>query len=296
MSRHARVYTEMVVTGALLHGDRARFLRFSEAEHPIALQLGGSDPAELADCAKIAEDWGYDEVNLNCGCPSDRVQRGKIGAVLMREPALVADCIDAMQRACTIPVTVKQRIGVDELDDYEHMRYFVETVAQTGCKVFIVHARKAWLKGLSPKENREIPPLRYEWVEALKQEFPHLTIVINGGITDLEQAQTLLTHLDGVMVGREAYSNPYMLASVDQSLFGEDTPVRSRDEILNAFVDYCRDEIAQGQRLHHMSRHVLGLFHGQAGGRLFRRYLSEHGVKSTARAETLLEAAAQRRL
>lgn len=290
MSKHARLYTEMVVTGAILHGDQERFLGFNREEHPLALQLGGSDPKELAQCAAIAEQWGYDEVNLNCGCPSDRVQKGKIGAVLMHEPQLVADCVAAMREACSIPVTVKHRIGVDEQDEYEAVTKFVETVQSAGCNVFIVHARKAWLKGLSPKENREIPPLRYEIVRQLKHEFPDLTIVINGGITDLPQTDTLLDGLDGVMIGREAYQNPYFLAKIDEHLFSDTTKKQTRQDVLKLYAQYCEKQIDAGTRLHHMSRHTLGLFSGQPGGRRYRRYLSDHANMADASANTLIQA------
>jgi tRNA-dihydrouridine synthase A len=232
LTKEAVLYTEMVTTGALLHGDKSRFLDYNACEHQLALQLGGSDPIALAECARIAEDWGYDEVNLNCGCPSDRVQNGMIGACLMAEPELVADCIAAMQNAVKIPVTVKHRIGIDDMDDYEGLVKFVSTIAETGCHTFIVHARKAWLKGLSPKENREVPPLQYDKVYQLKQDFPHLNIIINGGITTLEQSKNLLDHVDGVMIGREAYSNPYLLAQVDQQIYGIDKPVVSRAEVM----------------------------------------------------------------
>lgn len=290
LTKKAFLYTEMVTTPALIHGDKKRFLDFHPIEHPLALQLGGSDPKELALCARMAEDWGYDEVNLNCGCPSDRVQNNKIGACLMAEPELVADCIDAMQQAVSIPVTVKHRIGIDHQDDYEDMKNFVSSIAATGCKTFIVHARKAWLKGLSPKENREIPPLDYNKVIQLKQEFPQLNIVINGGITNLQQSQTLLDSLDGVMIGREAYSNPYLLAEVDQQLFGMTNSIHSREEIFSEFMDYCEFQLNKGLKLSHMTRHVLGLFQGQAGARSFRRVLSEKAPRPNAGMDVLTEA------
>ena len=290
LTKQSLLYTEMVTTGALLNGDRQRFLEFNSSEHPIALQLGGSDPKALATCARMAEDWGYDEVNLNCGCPSDRVQEGKIGAVLMAEPDLVADCVAAMNAACTIPVTVKHRIGIDQQDDYADMATFVKTVASAGCDTFIVHARKAWLKGLSPKENRQVPPLKYELVQQLKDNFPNLTVIINGGITTIDQSLQLLEGLDGVMIGREAYHNPYFLAEIDQKVFGENTPIPSRTEVLSGFVDYCSSEIARGNRLHHMSRHMLGLFAGEYGARAFRRYITENANQAGAGAQILLEA------
>lgn len=290
LSNNTRLYTEMVVTGAILHGDRQRFLQFNPEEHPLALQLGGSNPVELGQCAKIAEEWGYNEVNLNCGCPSDRVQKGKIGAVLMKEPELVADCIEAMIGSCNIPITIKHRIGVDEFEDYAALNHFVDTVKQAGCRTFIVHARKAWLKGLSPKENREIPPLDYNVVCRLKQDFPALNIIVNGGITDIHQAQTLLKDLDGVMVGREAYSNPYLLSHVDEKLFGDHKVQISRMTIAKHYADYCEQQIKNGARLHHMTRHMLGLFSGQPGGRLFRRHLSQYAYKADATINTLNDA------
>ncbi|VUD68907.1 tRNA-dihydrouridine(20/20a) synthase [Thalassocella blandensis] len=290
LTQHSLLYTEMVTTGALIHGDRERFLRFNAEEQPLAIQLGGSSPEDLAQCATMAEDWGYTEVNLNCGCPSDRVQVGKIGAILMAEPELVAQCVSAMREACSIPVTVKHRIGIDDMDDYEGLRHFVATVASAGCDTFIVHARKAWLKGLSPKENREVPPLRYELVYQLKQEFPHLNIIINGGITTIEQTSTLLEHVDGVMIGREAYHNPYFLAEIDQVLFNDHTNPLSREQILLRFVDYCESEIKRGTRLHHMSRHILGLYQGQPRARIFRRYITENASKAEAGSEILREA------
>jgi len=290
LTRQSFLYSEMVTTGALIHGDKKRFLDFNACEHPIALQLGGSNPTDLASCARMAEDWGYDEVNLNCGCPSDRVQNNMIGACLMAEPDLVAECIAAMQNAASIPITVKHRIGIDNQDDYEDMAKFVSTIATTGCKTFIVHARKAWLKGLSPKENREVPPLDYDKVIKLKKEFPHLTIIINGGITNLDQSQTLLQHLDGVMIGREAYSNPYLLAEVDQQLFAEEKAIPSREEIFEQFMLYCEKNLQKGTKLSHMTRHVLGLFQGQPGARSFRRVLSEKGPRPDAGMEVLKEA------
>lgn len=290
LTQNAMLYSEMVTTGALLHGDRARFLDFHATEHPLALQLGGSDPKALAECARIAEGWGYDEVNLNCGCPSDRVQNGMIGACLMAEPQLVADCIDAMQQAVRIPVTVKHRIGIDDMEDYAGLTQFVSTLATTGCRTFIVHARKAWLKGLSPKENREIPPLQYEKVYQLKQDFPTLEIIINGGVTTLEQSKTLLNHVDGVMVGREAYSNPYLLAEVDQQLYGSSRPVPTRPEVMEGFMAYCEEQLAQGARLNHLTRHVLGLYQGLPGARQFRRIISEEAHKPGAGISVLHDA------
>ena len=290
MSRHARLYTEMVTTGALIHGDRERFLNFNAEEHPLALQLGGSNPIHLAEAAKMAEDWGYDEINLNCGCPSDRVQEGKIGAILMAEPHLVADCVAAMRHACNLPITVKHRIGIDEQDDYDSMYNFVTLVEGAGCNTFIVHARKAWLKGLSPKQNREVPPLKYESVAQLKQDLPHLNIVINGGINTIEQCQTLLNDVDGVMIGREAYNNPYFLAAIDADLFGENGEVPSREAILIRYADYCAKQIDLGNKLHHMSRHILGLFSGEYGARVFRRFITERAPHPDASHTVLLDA------
>ena len=290
ISRHARLYTEMVTTGAILHGDRTRFLQFDAAEHPVALQLGGSDPDALAQCAAIGEQFGYDEINLNCGCPSDRVQGGGFGACLMNEPVQVAAAVRAMRAATALPVTVKHRIGVDDSDEYDFMRRFVDTVAAAGCEVFIVHARKAWLKGLSPKENREIPPLRYEAVHRLKQEFPQLTIVLNGGLRDVALGELQLAHVDGVMLGREVYENPYVLADVDARLFGDTAPVASRDEILARIERYAAHELERGAALNHITRHVLGLYRGLPGGRAFRRVLSERAHRRDSDA-TLLRAA-----
>lgn len=292
LSKKAVLYSEMVTTGALLHGDRKRFLDYNACEHPLALQLGGSNPKDLAQCAIIAEDWGYDEVNLNCGCPSDRVQNGMIGACLMAEPELVAECIAAMRRAVKIPVTVKHRIGIDDMEDYAGLENFVRTIAATGCDTFIVHARKAWLKGLSPKENREIPPLQYDKVYQLKQDFPHLNIIINGGITTLEQCKNLLQEVDGVMIGREAYSNPYLLASVDQEIYGCTTPVISREQVMEQFREYCIEQLQSGARLNHLTRHILGLYQGLPGARQFRRIISEQAHKPGAGIEVLERALA----
>jgi tRNA-dihydrouridine synthase A len=292
LTKESVFYSEMVTTGAILHGDKARFLDFNAREHPIALQLGGSNPRDLAQCTRIAEDWGYDEVNLNCGCPSDRVQNNMIGACLMAEPDLVADCIASMQAAVKIPVTIKHRIGIDDMEDYDGMVNFVSKVASTGCKTFIVHARKAWLKGLSPKENREVPPLQYDKVIQLKKDFPQLEIIINGGITNLEQSHQLLQDLDGVMLGREIYHNPYLLAEVDQSIYGINTPVASREEIMEMFMAYCDEQLTQGVRLNYMTRHILGLFHGLPGARRFRRVISEQAHKPGAGIDVIKSAIA----
>lgn len=290
MSRHAVLYTEMVTTGALLHGNRHRFLQFNEAEHPIALQLGGSNPSELAVCAKMAEDYGYDEVNLNIGCPSDRVQSGRFGACLMAEPDLVANCVAAMQQAVGIPITVKSRIGIDHRDSYEELSHFIATVAATGCRTFIVHARKAWLSGLSPKQNREVPPLRYDVVFQLKQDFPGREIILNGGITSLDQAEQLLTRVDGVMVGREIYQKPYLLMDVDTQLFGISTDPVSREQVLLQLIPYIQQELKQEVRLNSIARHILGLFHGLPHARTWRRFLSDHAAKSGADENVILEA------
>ncbi|HEC16776.1 MAG TPA: tRNA dihydrouridine(20/20a) synthase DusA [Sedimenticola sp.] len=276
ISRHVLLYTEMITTGALLHGDRERLLAFDPAEHPVAVQLGGSDPAALAACARICEAWGYDEINLNLGCPSDRVQSGRFGACLMAEPALVADCIGAMTGAVGIPVTLKTRIGIDHLDSYAVLAGLVEQVAAAGCTSFIVHARKAWLRGLSPKENRDIPPLQYDRVYRLKQDFPSLEIVINGGIRTLDQAEEHLKQVDGVMMGREVYHNPWILAQADRRFYGDGHPVPSRHEVLEQLLPFVERELEQGVRLHRISRHILGLFQGRPGARAWRRYLSEH--------------------
>ncbi|HNG46188.1 MAG TPA: tRNA dihydrouridine(20/20a) synthase DusA, partial [Agitococcus sp.] len=261
-NRHVQLYTEMVTTGALLHADKHRFLRFAEQEHPVILQLGGADPTDLARCSQFAEDYGYDAVNLNVGCPSDRVQKNKIGACLMAEPNLVADCISTMQAAVKIPVTIKHRIGIDDLNSYENLYKFVETVAQTGCQTFIVHARIAILQGLSPKENREIPPLRYQDVYQLKKDFPHLDIQINGGIKTVDDIQQHWQHTDGVMIGREAYHNPYILAQA-LKFWGEDTP--TPHQILENFLPFMEQELANGVPLMQMTRHILGLFQGMTG-------------------------------
>ncbi len=292
LTKNALLYTEMVTTGALLHGAAKRFLCFDSSEHPLALQLGGSDPTDLAACAKLAEQHGYDEVNLNCGCPSDRVQNGAFGACLMAQPQRVADCIKAMQDACSLPVTVKHRIGIDHNDSYEEMAYFVATVAATGCSTFIVHARKAWLSGLSPKENREIPPLRYAEVYRLKQEFPQLNIVINGGIDDIAACREHLQHVDGVMLGRAAYHNPYLLSMVDRDLFDANATVPTRAEIIKGLLPYIEANLRQGATLHHITRHILGLYQGEHGARQFRRILSERAHRQDASIDVLLTALA----
>lgn len=291
LSRHALLYTEMVTTGAIIHG-KGDYLAFSAEEQPLALQLGGSDPAQMAHCAKLAEERGFDEVNINVGCPSDRVQNGRFGACLMAEPTLVADCVKAMRDAVSIPVTVKTRIGIDEQDSYAFLYDFVAEVSAAGCDTFIVHARKAWLSGLSPKENREIPPLDYPRVYQLKKDFSHLHIGINGGIKTLEQMQQHLQQLDSVMVGREAYQNPYLLADVDAALYGGALHQPSRRAVVEAMLPYIERELAAGARLNHITRHMLGLFNGQTGGRRWRRYLSENAHKTGAGIEVVLAALA----
>jgi tRNA-dihydrouridine synthase A len=281
LSRHALLYTEMVTTGALIHGDVPRHLRFQAEEHPVALQLGGSEPADLAHCARLGQQWGYDEINLNCGCPSERVQRGAFGACLMAEPQLVADCVKAMVDGVDVPVTVKHRIGIDKTESYDFVRDFVGTVADAGCKVFIVHARNAWLQGLSPKENREVPPLRYELVHRLKAEFPHLTIAINGGITTSEQVAQQLQALDGVMIGREAYHNPWWLAQWDGEFFGAEDAGLTREQVEQQMCDYmAREAAAHGTPWSSIARHMLGLRHGLPGSRRWRQVWSDHKLKS----------------
>jgi tRNA-dihydrouridine synthase A len=276
LSRHAWLYTEMVTTGALLHGNVARHLAFTPDEAPVALQLGGSEPDDLARSAKLGEQWGYDEINLNCGCPSERVQRGAFGACLMNEPQLVADCVKAMRDAVSVPVTVKHRIGVDAAEDYAFVRDFVGTVADAGCEVFIVHARNAILKGLSPKENREIPPLKYDYAYQLKRDFPALEIIINGGIKTLDEVDAHLLHVDGVMLGREAYHNPYVLAEVDARFYGSSAPAPTREQVEAGLIDYCAAELARGTFLGAITRHALGLYRGVAGARGWRRVLSDN--------------------
>ena len=281
ITRHALLYTEMVTTGALQHGDVPRHLRFNNQEHPVALQLGGSDPADLAACAKLGEQWGYDEINLNCGCPSERVQRGAFGACLMAEPQLVADGVKAMVDVVSVPVTVKHRIGIDKVDSYDFVRDFVGAVSQAGCNTFIVHARSAWLKGLSPKENREVPPLRYELVYQLKKDFPELTIAINGGITTNAQIAQQLQQLDGVMVGREAYHNPWLMASWDEAFFGATRANLTREAVEAQMCDYMTHEFqAHGTPWSAIARHMLGLRHGLAGSRRWRQVWSDHKLKT----------------
>jgi tRNA-dihydrouridine synthase A len=286
----ALLYTEMIPTGAILRGDPTRALRFDPAEHPVALQLGGSDPDDLARCAGLGAAWGYDEVNLNVGCPSDRVQSARFGACLMAEPDLVAACVRAMRAAVDVPVTVKTRIGIDEQDSYDFLCRFVEEVAAAGCGTLILHARKAWLSGLSPKQNRELPPLRYEVVHRVKADFPELEIILNGGIRTLDQAQAQLRHVDGVMIGREAYHNPFVLAEWERALLGITGPVPSRFEIAQRLVPYIERELAAGTPLFAITRHVLGLFNGLPGARAWRRHLSEAARRPDAGAEVIRDA------
>jgi tRNA-dihydrouridine synthase A len=280
LAPHARLYTEMVHANAVLHGDRAKLLAVDAVEHPVALQLGGSEPALLAQAARIGEAHGFDEINLNVGCPSDRVQAGRFGACLMREPQLVADSVAAMRDACGVPVTVKCRLGVDDDERYEVFAAFVDRVADAGCEVFVVHARNAWLKGLSPKENREVPPLRYDWAYRLKRERPRLQVIVNGGIATQADATTHLAHVDGAMLGRAAYHTPYLLHQIDAAWF--DGVVRSRAELLEDFRPHVERWLSQGIALKHVTRHILGLFHGERGGRAFRQVLSEGAHKPGA--------------
>jgi tRNA-dihydrouridine synthase A len=300
ISRHTWLYTEMVTTGALVHGDVARHLDFNDEEHPVALQLGGSDPADLAHSARLGQQWGYDEINLNCGCPSERVQKGAFGACLMSEPQLVADCVKAMRDAVAIDVTVKHRIGIDKNESYEFMRDFVGTVAEAGCRTFIVHARNAILKGLSPKENREVPPLRYDAVYQLKREFPDLEIIINGGIKTEAEIDLHLQHVDGVMLGREAYHNPYLMAGFDARYYDDPAMPRTRAQVLEAMLPYIRDQLGPtpseamkgGPRLNSITRHMLGLMAGLPGARHFRQTLSDSKRLALGDAALLMEAMA----
>ena len=273
LAPHARLYSEMVHANAVIHGDRSKLLAMDPVEHPVALQLGGSEPALLAQAARIGAEHGFDEVNLNCGCPSDRVQAGRFGACLMREPALVADSVAAMIAACPVPVTVKCRLGVDDDHDWDRFAAFIDTVAAAGCETFVVHARNAWLKGLSPKENRDVPPLRYDWAYRLKRERPGLRVIVNGGIADADEATAHLDHVDGAMLGRAAYHDPYLLHELDTAWFGGGR--RERDDLLRALQPYVEEQLARGAALKHITRHLLGLFQGEPGGRAFRRVLSE---------------------
>lgn len=292
ITRHARLYTEMVTTGAVLHGDRDRLLGHDPAEHPVALQLGGSDPADLAEAAGIAEDFGYDEINLNVGCPSDRVQSGRFGACLMREPELVARCLEAMQARVAVPVTVKCRLGVDEQDPEIALPAMASAVHAAGCGTLIVHARKAWLEGLSPKENRDVPPLDYELVYDLKRAMPDMEIIINGGIEHVSGMIEHVAHVDGVMLGRAAYQNPWILVEVDRIFYGDDHPLPTRHQVIENFIPYVERELARGTHLHAMTRHILGLFQGCSGARAFRRHISENAPRADAGIEVIREAAA----
>ncbi|MFC4763976.1 tRNA dihydrouridine(20/20a) synthase DusA [Dyella koreensis] len=294
LSPRARLYTEMVTSAALVRGKQLRLLEHSQQEHPVALQLGGSEPKELAEAARYGAEAGYDEINLNVGCPSDRVQSGKFGACLMREPALVGDCVKAMRDAVDVPVTVKCRIGVDDQDDYAGLQHFTETMIAAGVEILVVHARKAWLQGLSPKENREIPPLDYERVYRLKREFPQLMVIINGGITTVEQVQAHIAQVDGVMLGRAAYHDPYLLARVEAALYGE--PLPERDEVLRHMRPYIEAELARGTSLKHISRHLLGLYQGEPGARGFRRLISEGAHLPGAGWDLIEQAMAPRRV
>ena len=290
ISPHSWLYSEMVTASAIIHGDRQRLLGFNKpAEHPVALQLGGADAAQLAEAARIGADFGYDEINLNCGCPSDRVQSGQFGACLMHTPNIVAEAVTAMRRAVSIPVTVKCRIGIDDSEDYGFFRAFIDRVADAGCRVFIVHARKAWLNGLSPKENRDIPPLQYDLVYRLKQDCPDLTVIINGGITTLAACQDHLAHVDGVMIGREAYHNPWFLTELEQAIFNNPIP-HSRADIVRAMVPYIEAMAAQGTPPRSITRHMLGLYNARRGGRLWRRILTE-GIRPDESPGTLIERA-----
>jgi tRNA-dihydrouridine synthase A len=292
MTRHARLYTEMLTTGAILHGDRKRLLGFDSSEHPVALQLGGSDPGDLAASAGIGEGFGYDEINLNVGCPSDRVKDGRFGACLMAEPALVATCVAAMKRAVKIPVTVKCRLGIDDQDPEIALDALARDVIEAGADALIVHARKAWLNGLSPKENRDIPPLDYDRVYRLKASFPNVPIIINGGIASLEGAKQHLAHVDGVMLGRAAYQEPWRLLAADPELFGEAAPQETMKQVFEAMTPYIERELAAGARLHSITRHFVGAFHGVPGARAFRRHLAENGVKPGAGIDVLRDAVA----
>lgn len=287
ISRHVYLYTEMITTGAIIHGKQYHRLEYSDAEHPLALQLGGNNPAELAECASIAAGYGYDEINLNIGCPSDRVKNGAFGACLMARPELVAECVAAITARVSIPVTVKTRTGIDDMDSYEHLCHFIETVYQGGCSTFILHARKAWLQGLSPRQNREIPPLNYDTVYRLKREFPELEVIINGGITSLHDGLSHLDHVDGVMIGRAVCSNPYLLAEADRLYFGTSANDTSRETILENYMDYASGRLQQGDTLPRISRHILGLFQGQPGARRWRRYLSENIYKQDSGIEVI---------
>lgn len=290
MSRHAYLYTEMVTTGALIYGNRNRYLQFNAEEHPVALQLGGSDPKDLTECAKMAQDYGYNEININVGCPSARVQKGAFGACLMAEPQLIAECIDTMGLAVNIPITVKNRIGIDEQNEEQSLRQFIDVVSQSGCNTFIIHARKAWLKGLSPKENRDVPPLNYDLVHQIKREYPQLEIIINGGIKTMESSLEHLQAVDGVMLGREVYHNPYLMMQVDATIYSDEVATQSRKQVLQQYFPYIEQQMGQGVYLKQLSRHLLGLFHGIPGAKAWRRHVSENAYKEGAGIEVLLQA------
>ncbi len=289
ITKHSLLYTEMITSGAIIHGDRDRFLTYNEEEHPIAIQLGGSDPKDLGTCAEIVTTYGYDEINLNVGCPSARVQSGSFGACLMAEPDLVAECVASMKQKTSLPVTVKTRLGIDDRDSYEELSDFIKTVQKAGCETFILHARKAWLNGLSPKENREVPPLQYDVVYQIKKDFPELEIMINGGIKSKHDINTHLAHIDGVMIGREAYHNPFILADIDQ-LFYNHQASPSRIEVIEEFIGYLDKQIDKGVHLKHMSRHILGLFQGQVGAKKWRRHISENAHKPNTTSQVIKDA------
>ena len=293
ITKRALLYTEMITAGAIIHGDRDRFLRYNAEEHPVAIQLGGSDPDQLAKCATITTDYGYDEINLNVGCPSDRVQSGRFGACLMAEPDLVAECVAAMKKNTDLPVTVKTRLGIDDHDSYEELTEFIKKSANAGCETFILHARKAWLNGLSPKENRNIPPLQYDVVYQIKKDFPNLEIMINGGVKTMREIENHLQHTDGAMIGREAYHNPYILAEVDQHFYGEKFTPLSRSDVVEQFIEYANHQIEQGVHIKHMTRHILGLFQGQPGAKKWRRYISENAYLKEANSDVIKMALAE---
>ncbi|MEO1592548.1 MAG: tRNA dihydrouridine(20/20a) synthase DusA [Cyanobacteria bacterium J06632_22] len=293
ITRQSLLYTEMVTAQAILHGDLERLIGYTPAETPLSLQVGGDNPQQLAHCARLAQEWGYDEINLNVGCPSSRVQNGNFGACLMAQPERVADCVAAMMAATHRPVTVKHRIGIDDQDSYEHLLHFVNTVAETGCRRFTVHARKAWLQGLSPKDNRTIPPLRYGDVHRLKQDRPDLWIEINGGFLTLEQAAAQLTAVDAVMIGRAAYDTPYLFAGADRLLNPAAPPPPSRHQVVQAMLPYIEQRVSQGTRLHSITRHILNLFHGQPGSRAWKRYITENSHRPTAGPDVVTAALAQ---
>lgn len=290
ISQHTMLYTEMLTTGALIHGDTGHFLAYNQEEHPLAVQLGGSSPDDMAECAQISEDAGYDEVNINVGCPSERVQSGQFGACLMLNPELVGDCVSTMINRVRIPITVKCRIGVDERDSYEELFSFIDTVKQAGCTTFILHARKACLNGLTPRQNREVPPLNYERVFAIKQAFPELEIIINGGISNVSESKELLQHVDGVMLGRAVCHNPFLLIDVDNEIFQQSTQTKTRHDILEQYMEYIQSQLSQDVYLKHMSRHILGLFNGQKGARAYRRHLSEQAYRPGAGIEVVKKA------